>query len=256
MFRSLFVFVAAISLLFVATACSDDTEQPAKDAASDLSSGRDAAPPSEGGGGGDTGTPMEAAAPGCRIYGIEGTLTIGSKTSTITGSFDTTTLERKGEVTGDAVNMNTVDTYASVADFVDEVSAVGRQLLTKKVQTGDVGDSTTTFTYDASKRLIKREQTEGVFTYTAWDSEGRPTTGSADLTKAGCTVEITIVYDDQARTMTTTYHDPTSTCLSEDRKDQQTYDANGDWVGQVMQMGTANETTVTIAYTKTTQICK
>jgi hypothetical protein len=253
MFRSVVVFVATISLVALfATACSDDTEQPAKDATSN----QDAAPPTEGGGG-DTGTPTEASGPSCRTYGTEGTLTAGGNTFTITASFDPATLEISSEIKNATMTQNNVDTYASLEDFVDEVSAVGKQLLIKRVEKGDFSDSTATYTYDASKRLIKREQTAATFTYSAWDSEGRPTAGTAEFTQRGCGgVELTIVYDDQALTKTTSYHDPTGTCLSEDRKDQDKYDADGNWAGQVMQMGTPDESTATIEYTKSAQVCK
>ena len=71
------------------------------------------------------------------------------------------------------------------------------------------------YTYDGQKRLAKIEwrsrygyaldDTLAVTQYTEWDGRGRPTAGTGPW--RGGTVDIRIVYDDVARTMTTSYGD-------------------------------------------------
>src|SRR5262245_33468305 len=113
----------------------------------------------------------------------------GSRTATVRTNFAT-----------GAPCSTLVSNYNSVADFVDEVSVIPpifRTTNTVNTNSGSCGSTvvTQTFTYDSQRRLTQiTNSANGVLTYTAWDSSGRPTTGTSNGT-----LQISIVYNDAGR---------------------------------------------------------
>jgi len=113
---------------------------------------------------------------------------------------------------------HTTRQYASLADFVEEASVPNRPLVTSEGigyscgMGNTAGYSTGYYRYDAQRRLVEIQwqgqwgysdepSSATVDTYTAWDSRGRPLSGTRSGPGGG--MEISIVYDDGTRTMTT-----------------------------------------------------
>jgi len=129
--------------------------------------------------------------------------------------------------TWNVVNANTYDCgtscahttrqYASLHDSIEEPSVPNRPLVTSAGFSyscglgNSAGYSTGYYTYDAQRRLVEikwrgqwgysGESAPTVDTYTAWDSRGRPLLGTRSGPGDG--MDISIVYDDGTRTMTT-----------------------------------------------------
>lgn len=146
-------------------------------------------------------------------------------------------------VNGVACETNTKQ-YASTADFVDEVSVIPPRQLLQTDSWARIGtcavnaNQTTTFTYDAQKRVTGTSSSGGgSSTVTAWDAAGRLTavTGSDGSTT-------TVTYDASARTMTVTARAVATT----------TYDANGNITNRT---STANGQSTTYSGS-TSQVCK
>lgn len=143
--------------------------------------------------------------------------------------------------------------YTSTADFVDEVSVIPPRQLLQTESYARIGtcaaspNQTTTFTYDAQKRLTGSEATNtnsgavGSSTVTAWDAAGRPTavTGSDGA-------NVTHTYDASARTTVTTVTGSRSATVTT------TYDANGNITNR-----TSTASGLSITYSgSTSQVCK
>lgn len=167
----------------------------------------------------------------------------GANTSTITTMF-----------ANGAPCTTSVFTYRSTADFVDEVRVVpgvSLQTATTTTNAGACGSGTSTvsYTYDAQRRLTSFTTNalgvSGTTTYTAWDSSGRPTTGSFPGTT------IANVYNDAARTLVQTQ----TTAGGSVSTGTVTFDANGAQLTSVVVSG-ANTTTTTYTNTATAQVCK
>jgi hypothetical protein len=166
-------------------------------------------------GGSPTGSslvPAAANAPQkCRRYATElsSTFTLGGATVTETQScvFDKAAHALLCTATGDGFCASRTETkmYPSVADFVEEADAVGRRREAIVESTACGSTRTQTLTYDAQKRLVRWDvnvpQPVSETTYTGWDAQGRPTSGS--VVSAGIDQPLTIAYDDAARTMRT-----------------------------------------------------
>lgn len=129
--------------------------------------------------------------------------------------------------TWNVVNANTYDCgtfcahttreYASLSDFIAEPSIPNRPLVSAAGFSyscglgNSAGYSTGYYTYDTQRRLVSiqwggrwgysGEPAPTVDTYTAWDSRGRPLLGARS--GPGGEMDISIIYDDGARTMTT-----------------------------------------------------
>jgi hypothetical protein len=115
---------------------------------------------------------------------------------------------------GDSVNCTfqgtSTTTYDSVADFVDENNPIGKLLSRSTATTLQSASGcaqppsgsvpvTATRQYDSQRRLTK----DGTFSYTAWDSSGRPTIGTAPTPPGLCGPQsVTMLYNDAARTIT------------------------------------------------------
>ena len=211
-------------------------------------------PTSPSGGGGGTGS----SGPACRTY-----VTNENVTTTTSGSnfvfraiqssnFDTSTKKATTQVkfANGSVCATGVATYNTVADFVDEIRVVPPVFLavgTTSQNSGQCGTGaggSLTYHYDASRRLTGWTATPGTTTtFTAWDAQGRPTTGP---TGTGGT--ISNVYDDGARTNTQTQN-PGNTVST------LTYDTNGNETKQVVVSGGVTATT-TFDITSTATVCK
>lgn len=99
------------------------------------------------------------------------------------------------------ITFTEVTSYASKADFIDEVRVIPplKKALSDRT-VAPTSSRTTSYFYDAEGRLVRAESFAGATTsvYTAWDAAGRPTAGGGD------TDQRTTVYDDVARASTET----------------------------------------------------
>lgn len=194
-------------------------------------------------------------------------------TGTFSAAFDatTTTLTTNGTLTSpDGVSscsqtLSSVATYQSVSDFVDEGRALGRTLVrTVRNTTSSVGgpacgptttSGTITYNYDAQGRLIS----DGNVTYTAWDSSGRPTTGTAPpVSGATCSpLTVNISYNDAARSMTV-INEFTSCVLGRQvATSVLTYDSDAiQLTSRTTVAGSNAATTQTLTTLATAQVCK
>jgi len=145
--------------------------------------------------------------------------------------------------------------FASQDDIIDETSVnppLSRSLGTTTVITVGNTDITTIATnnYDAQRRLVSTVIDnpppiggQTTFTYTVWDSSGRPTAGTQSLVN-GPPGPITITYDDAAHTAKRDI--PPNLCTD-------TYDQNGIMIKEECTGTMASTTIVTIQ--ETGEIC-
>lgn len=179
--------------------------------------------------------------------------------STITGScrFDparneTTCINDYRDSMGGTSRSTAVTAFAARADAIDEVRVVPplrRSTGTVTTATGSNGTTTSTLTntYDAQRRLVRETGNNYTTTYTAWDAAGRPT--AATSTNNGQTLQMTMVYDDAARTLllTTSGRGFSQACTS-------TFDVNGTNISNVCGSG-ATAVTATTTIQTTAQVC-
>lgn len=140
--------------------------------------------------------------------------------------------------------------FDSKADLVDEAATnpplARSQSTTTVTASGGLSlTSVATNTYDSQKRLasttiVSPPLATITTTYSAWDSSGRPTSGSSTLNGA-----VTITYDNANRTVTRVI--PPNTC-------KVTHDANGILIKEECTGTTPSTTNVTVISTQT--ICK
>jgi YD repeat-containing protein len=220
-----------------------------------------------GGGSGSNGSSGSPTAPGgtpsgpsCRTYPTSANVhTTNSASSVVFDALEAATFDsssRKATVNTNFANgspcSTLVTSYNSVADFVDEVRVIPPvSLATGAVNTnsGACGAVTasTIYTYDSQRRVTQISNSAGgVITYTAWDSSGRPTTGTMS---GGGT--ISIVYDDAARSWTETQTQSNGTRSV----GTLTFDANGAQIRNVVVQGNVT-TTTTFSNTATATVCK
>jgi len=204
-------------------------------------------------------TPPGANAPQCRTLYTGWTIASSpinpTPSANATASFNTITNELTVNILDASTTCTTnVYRYQSRADFIDEVSVIPPlNLLTSQTTTtvsacGGLPGSVleVRYTYDVPQRRLTQVffvQTGGSTTYTAWDSFGRPTTGT--FSNGG---SVTFVYDNAARTATQTQVFPGSTTVSTGF-----YDANGGLMRTVVNPGAQ---TTTYTPTATTTVCK
>jgi len=172
----------------------------------------------------------------------------------------TTDVSCQGSFTDSTVGAGTItqtSRFASKSDIVDEVATnppLARSLSTTTVLSllGVVFTSTTaTNSYDAQRRLastVVSTQTPigpitATTTFSAWDSSGRPTSGTQ--TGDGAAGQISYSYDNANRSVTRIIG--LNTCT-------QTYDPNGIVIKEVCTGTTPSTTNVTINSTQS--ICK
>lgn len=203
----------------------------------------------------NTTTPSDSGSKGCRNYATSSTTltTIspsGTNTRTLNCTFNstnqlncTTTISACGTVTF-AV------TYASRADFVDEVSVIPPRMLqtAQTTQTNACGITDATYTYDGQKRLQRYSINGLTYNYTAWDASGRPTTGT--VTGPSAPVNESWTYNDTARSATLVQSVAAGSTTT-----NYFYDVNGNPASVVVTAGGATSTSTT-STTATAQVCK
>jgi YD repeat-containing protein len=144
---------------------------------------------------------------------------------------------------------NTVSTYGSVDDIVDELNVVPPRQLVLTAAT--VNGHSVTYSYDAQKRLTRAVSTAGATqTYTAWDSFGRPT--AATDVGPGFNNTHAISYNNTARTRTTVVVNANVTTV-------EIFDANGfvtSTVATSTVVGAPAVSTMTALVSSTGQVCK
>jgi YD repeat-containing protein len=106
------------------------------------------------------------------------------------------------------------------------------------------GTSTSTFNYDSQRRLVSVVSGGQPTTYTAWDSAGRPTSGSFGNTT------IVNTYNDATRTWVQLQATGASTSTT-----TTTFDANGIQLSVVNVTG-PNQSTTTYTNLVTNQVCR
>jgi hypothetical protein len=143
------------------------------------------------------------------------------------------------------------DSYASVADFVDEIRTVppvARILKqTRRFASGPAANADITYEYDSARRQTRLSTALSnnlmVMTYNGWDAAGRPT-GGVSSSRAS-TVSLKYAYDDATRTMTIT--GPAGVEVD-------TYDADGNMIHEVSTDG-GGKTEIAIKIIKTEKVC-
>jgi YD repeat-containing protein len=223
--------------------------------------GGSGSPNSPSGGGGST------SAPSCRTFaGISHAVQTFTQTG-VTVTTDTTCSHNTGtnDVTcnstfvdsqgGPPGTLTQTSRFASRADIVDEVSVIpplSRSLGTTTVTTVSGFSLTTTATnsYDSQRRLTSTAIVTSpvplstTFTYSAWDTSGRPTAGTVAISP-GPSGSVSITYNNADRTVTR--NDGLNTCT-------QRYDPNGNIQGETCTGTSPSTTNVTVQ--STVQICK
>lgn len=195
--------------------------------------------------------------PNCRTWpsAYQTVLVAGATTLTTNGTcvFNRQTLQ--STCTADTVGPGTssrvvtVKTYASIDEVLAEVSVVPpltRATGVTSVTTGTgAGTSALTYAFDGQKRLLTETSVAYSTTWSAWDTEGRPTTGTTVLT-AGAISQVAINYNNatRARTTTTTTNGSSLTCAD-------TFDVTGSLIATVCP-SSASSTTIS----STTQVCR
>jgi hypothetical protein len=214
--------------------------------------------------------PTWSAAPfpqSCRTYATQwlATSTFGQPVSS-SASFSATdaTLTQTSPAGSAQVVRRTV--YQNVADFIDEPTVVGRALSLRTESCANancVGGllDVETPTYDSQRRRTGLTRTLNgvsliVETYSAWDSQGRPTAGTR--TQPGeCVAPLSLLYDDAARTVTVA---PTGlglgvACLGAYFSSAQSYDADGNLISD-SESGGGTSTTAISTIAATAHLCK
>jgi len=199
------------------------------------------------------------APPSCRTYSAQDVRTLsGAGTGTIEQScrFDTISFERictiRSRTHAGPFTLTLTDTYASTADFIDEIRVVPPiariQRQTRRFDTMPAGNADVTYTYDSDRGQTRLATAVNnnlvVLTYRTWDAAGRPT--SAVSTGAPVAMSFKYAYDDARRTMTMTT--PRSAEVD-------TYDADGNMIHEIETTGGA-KTTFDIRITKTEKVCR
>src|SRR5262245_31613795 len=202
-------------------------------------------------GGGTTspsGSGNGSSAQSCRTYATASTTT-GAGARTLSCTFNannqlacTMTLSACGTVSFTV-------SYASRADFVDEVSVIPPRMLQTSQTTAPnaCGITNATYAYDGQKRLLNYTINGLTYSYGAWDANGRPTSGI--ISGPAAPVGESWSYNDGTRTAilvqsvqggstTTTY----------------VYDSNGNPASVTVLSGGAAATSIT-STTGTAQVC-
>jgi len=201
----------------------------------------------------------------CRTFATQWTETFTfGQPATATASFDSANRVYSETAPGTStVVRRTI--YQSVGDFIDEPAVMGRILAARREScatpacVGGFGQ-VDVYTYDQQRRLAARDSQAGGFTisretYSGWDTQGRPVTGTRSQSGL-CTLPIVLTYDDARRTVTTEPGQTTNIlCLSLAFASAQTFDADGNLINDTGSGG-GTSTTTTRTITGTDRICK
>jgi len=148
--------------------------------------------------------------------------------------------------------------YGSLEDFIREAQIPNKLLVRQRQVTFSGGmlvtfnQTVTDYRYDASGRLIERRRTRRVglsfsfveldlVEYSAWDSQGRPTSGTIHV--GDNAQPVTIAYDDRARQMEASNGEAV------------TRDANGNVVREVVVVGFGPTSVVGDTIQSTAEVC-
>jgi hypothetical protein len=148
--------------------------------------------------------------------------------------------------------------YGSLEDFIREAQIPNKLLVRQREVSSSPGtlitfiDTVTDYRYDASGRLIERRRTRrtglssgfielDLMEYTAWDSQGRPTSGTIHVGDNAQPVRIS--YDDRARQM------------GSSNGEAVTRDANGNVVREVVVVGFGPPNVVEYVIQSTAEVC-
>src|SRR5262245_6938329 len=198
--------------------------------------------------------------PTCRIFSAEEVRSVSGGTSgSISQSckWDAATTSRictmRTRQANTVFDLTYTDKYASVADFVDEVTVnppISRiQSQSRRYISGSATGGEIKYDYDSMRRQAKLSGIMGtnlvLTTYTAWDFKGRPTAATVATNQAS-PIALQYRYDDGLRTMTTT--GPVGSQVD-------TYDINGNMIRSESKDG-HGLTTYVITINKTEKVCK
>jgi hypothetical protein len=148
--------------------------------------------------------------------------------------------------------------YGSLEDFIREAQVPNKLLVRQREVSSSPGtlitfiDTVTDYRYDASDRVIERRRTRrtglssgfmelDLMEYTAWDSQGRPTSGTIHVGDNAQPVRIS--YDDRARQM------------EGSNGEAVTRDANGNVVTEVVVVGFGAPNVVKYVIQSTAEVC-
>ena len=202
------------------------------------------------------------ATPTCRTYGTSVT---GSDSNSYTVVFDSTAKTYTRTRASDSVQ--DIATYNSISDFVDEVSVVPLKSLHTQQVIGAVS-YTCIPQYNSSTQMTGGNCNSGaiVVTYTAWDSNNRPTTGTRSNATPTCNnFSETWTYNDTTRVATVLYDYSSGSgggCPGSPSLSTSYYDTNGNLIRQVSDLNNdgdtddASESDVTYTINTTAQVCK
>jgi hypothetical protein len=149
----------------------------------------------------------------CRTFATQLTqvTTSGAQQSTLSGTCffnQATNVLSCTYASGGTTCYTQVQSYASAADYVDEIKVIPPTRLLNQETTTNLAPcglptKTTLFTYDGQRRLMRTvdQGTNATVTYTTWDSSGRPTAGANPGPPAAT---YTNAYSDANRTDTLT----------------------------------------------------
>jgi len=205
------------------------------------------------GGGGGSGGGTSGSGQTCRTYASASTTTTtfpgGSNTRTLNCTFNTGANQLACTMTISTCGTVSFSvSYASRADFVDEVSVNPPRMLQTAQTTSPnpCGITNGTYNYDGQKRLLNYSINGLTYSYSAWDASGRPTTGLVTGPTAPVneqwsygTRTATLVQSNSAGSTNTTY----------------VYDGNGNPATVTVVQG-ASTSISTTATTSTAQVCK
>jgi YD repeat-containing protein len=179
-------------------------------------------------------------------------------TTTGTCTFSAAALEvacttRYSDTLGTSTTSSSIATYTSLEDMVEEVSVIPplKRLVSVTGNTPGQSRGTTSYRYDAQKRIVEERGTATTTIYTAWDRAGRPLAATTTGGRGRPTV-LAMSYNDAARTMTTvnTQAGVSTSCV-------QTYDTNGNQISYRCTSSAAGGTTRgTTTITETGKICR
>jgi YD repeat-containing protein len=210
---------------------------------------------------GSSGTGGNPAGPGgtsqtCRLFATSFTQVTSGLSLTTTSTCTVNTSTRQATCVhrlSDGTTLNSVSTYNSVSDIVDEVRVIPPLTLVRSAVASQTSPSgvtspqvTTTYSYDAQGRATSVVSPSNTTTYTQWDSVGRPTL--ANDVGAGFNNTRLIVHNDGARTRTTTVNNGILTTV-------ETFDANGNLLSQTTS-GAGQTQTITYTTLTTDRVCK
>lgn len=212
-------------------------------------------------------SPLSGGRQGCRVFPVAATQVTespsGRSVVTYTARFNRYQSRLKGEMitsgNKQSRSSNEIETeWETVADFVNEIARTIPPLkLSKRTKMGGEAPATIVNGFDAGGRLVRSVSSNGstppvTTVYTGWDRFGRTTSGS--LVTAAFSQSIAMVYDDAARTQTTTYTTIPKSGATTTSVLKETFDENGNTL-LLDRQTPAGRSTTTMTFQKTDVVC-